>query len=377
MFRCLSIILVVMQLVRLAVAELEKYPFSVKEISRSEVEKPEDPGFQDYFISKGVQGDHKNGVSKNYNYSQLVPYVRRMDMLIENCHFRDSSTCIFVRQEYVTGLPNDKHFVILIHNDARHRHYFENNMLPFFEKRYERSNGTAGVMLHVGGYSDRSCGEDSYQIYRRSKSIVRIFMFNSNTEGISNSTIEKVKVIPQGIAMKAIGSGEGMYGDLLRRKMREAEAADSSAGWGRRKDRLLICFFNDYADRPALKAELAKSCAICDFCYDKADPVSTEKAIPVDRLWTLFTQYKFILSPLGLGLECGRTWEIMLLGAIPVMAYSPVVHGYLHHNMPVISFKNSSELTETSLASWVGAYSRPIDKKFMRLSYFLSVMELA
>ena len=35
----------------------------------------------------------------------------------------------------------------------------------------------------------------------------------------------------------------------------------------------------------------------------------------------LYTQYKFILSPKGHGLDCHRTFEILLLGGIPVLEY--------------------------------------------------------
>ena len=36
-------------------------------------------------------------------------------------------------------------------------------------------------------------------------------------------------------------------------------------------------------------------------------------------LWKNITNYAFVLSPFGMGMDCHRTWEILLLGAIPII----------------------------------------------------------
>ena len=35
--------------------------------------------------------------------------------------------------------------------------------------------------------------------------------------------------------------------------------------------------------------------------------------------WELQSQYQFVLSPHGAGLDCHRTWEALLLGCIPIV----------------------------------------------------------
>ena len=46
--------------------------------------------------------------------------------------------------------------------------------------------------------------------------------------------------------------------------------------------------------------------------------------------WTNMAKYKFVLSPFGVGLDCHRTWEALILGCIPIVKSScidPVYEG--------------------------------------------------
>lgn len=55
------------------------------------------------------------------------------------------------------------------------------------------------------------------------------------------------------------------------------------------------------------------------------------------------SQYKFVLSPFGNGLDCHRTWEALLIGAIPVVLTSTLDPLYL--DLPVIIVNNWQEIT--------------------------------
>lgn len=52
----------------------------------------------------------------------------------------------------------------------------------------------------------------------------------------------------------------------------------------------------------------------------------------------------FILSPAGNGLDCHRTWEALLLGAIPILKTSPLDE--LLQDLPVLIINDWSEITE-------------------------------
>ncbi|HBR70712.1 TPA: hypothetical protein DIC20_01355 [Candidatus Dependentiae bacterium] len=52
----------------------------------------------------------------------------------------------------------------------------------------------------------------------------------------------------------------------------------------------------------------------------------------------------FVLSPRGNGLDCHRTWEALLLGAIPIVKASSL--DPIYHNLPVVIVKNWEELSK-------------------------------
>ena len=56
---------------------------------------------------------------------------------------------------------------------------------------------------------------------------------------------------------------------------------------------------------------------------------------------------KFVISPRGNGLDCHRTWEALLMGAIPVVRSSSL--DALFEDLPVLIVHNWNEVTEQFL----------------------------
>ena len=48
------------------------------------------------------------------------------------------------------------------------------------------------------------------------------------------------------------------------------------------------------------------------------------KRIPQEEIWSLYSHYPFVLSTRGNGLDCHRTWELLLLGSIVITRTSPL-----------------------------------------------------
>jgi hypothetical protein len=59
------------------------------------------------------------------------------------------------------------------------------------------------------------------------------------------------------------------------------------------------------------------------------------------------TQYRFVLSPLGNGLDCHRTWEALCLGCIPIVHSSPL--NSLWEGLPVWVVETWSEVTAEAM----------------------------
>lgn len=78
-----------------------------------------------------------------------------------------------------------------------------------------------------------------------------------------------------------------------------------------------------------------------------------------------YAQYRFILSPRGNGLDCHRTWEAFLLGAIVITESSSLDDMFIKNELPVIILKNFEELnsiTEERLEEWYNENKHKTDR---------------
>ena len=66
--------------------------------------------------------------------------------------------------------------------------------------------------------------------------------------------------------------------------------------------------------------------------------VSLAKRASRNSTWNMVTNYKFIISPHGNGLDCHRTYEAMFLGSIPIVRTSPL--DIIYKDMPIIILKD-------------------------------------
>lgn len=95
------------------------------------------------------------------------------------------------------------------------------------------------------------------------------------------------------------------------------------------------------------------------------------KKIPQTDLLKLYRQYTFVLSPRGNGLDCHRTWEILLLGAIPIVQSSPLDEMYIKHNLPVLIVKDYdilNHIDEDQLLRWKNIYEQKNDDILHKLT---------
>jgi hypothetical protein len=87
--------------------------------------------------------------------------------------------------------------------------------------------------------------------------------------------------------------------------------------------------------------------------YDTIDYLTNR--IPREQIWKEYTNYAFVISTHGNGLDCHRTWEILLLGSIVITKTSSIDH--LFQNLPVVIVKDWEELNDiTNLKKWYDTY---------------------
>lgn len=85
------------------------------------------------------------------------------------------------------------------------------------------------------------------------------------------------------------------------------------------------------------------------------------------QYWNNHSKYSFVLSPVGNGLDCHRTWEALILGCIPIVKTSPI--DSLFEDFPVIIVKDWDEINPENLDLWKKLILENKDKyKFEKLT---------
>jgi len=90
-------------------------------------------------------------------------------------------------------------------------------------------------------------------------------------------------------------------------------------------------FSIDRADRKECLEKIDKS-----VCFFQSDPR------PMVETWEIQSQFQFVLSPHGAGLDCHRTWEALLLGCVPIVKAAKI--NDLFEGLPVIAVHDWEEI---------------------------------
>lgn len=77
--------------------------------------------------------------------------------------------------------------------------------------------------------------------------------------------------------------------------------------------------------------------------------------LPRDKCWKKMTQYSFVVSPHGVGMDCIRMWEALILGCIVIVKSSSL--DPLYENLPVLIVDQWSDVTESLLKETLEKFS--------------------
>jgi hypothetical protein len=91
--------------------------------------------------------------------------------------------------------------------------------------------------------------------------------------------------------------------------------------------------------------------------------------IPRSETWKNMTNFTFVLSPCGLGLDCYRTWEALCLGCIPIICVKEFKT--LFNDLPVLIVDNWDQITNELLENTIKDFkNRTFNKEKMKLKYW-------
>ena len=63
------------------------------------------------------------------------------------------------------------------------------------------------------------------------------------------------------------------------------------------------------------------------------------------------SKYSFVISPLGHGMDCHRTWEALILGCIVIVQTSPL--DSIYKDLPVLIINDWSDITQDLLQNTI------------------------
>jgi hypothetical protein len=118
------------------------------------------------------------------------------------------------------------------------------------------------------------------------------------------------------------------------------------------------------------------------YCYDRVDAIKNinkdliyyeQNKLNREESWKKQSEYAFVVSPHGNGLDCHRTWEALCLGCIPIVKTSGIDR--LFNNLPVLIVKDWKDLTPELLNKTVEEFkSKSFQMEKLTLEYWINLM---
>lgn len=122
------------------------------------------------------------------------------------------------------------------------------------------------------------------------------------------------------------------------------------------------------------------------YCFDRRDALAQipealvvyekNKCYRIDT-WKKQTEFAFVISPFGGGLDCHRTWEALMLNCIPIVKSSKIDN--LYKELPVLIVNDWSTLSQELLESTIIDYKQKYEAKLfnynkLRLNWWMNLI---
>ena len=294
----------------------KNYTYNIKNFLSLAISKIDPRGY--------IAADQMNSVIKDEYSSALFVNVKG---LINSCSiFNQNQKADADWMDFNLPMPNKDLFSIFINTDSVPR--FVNHILPSINRSF----------VLVIGNSDKTFGYSSF-----SQPLLELLLENEYLHSIftQNLDITHAKVLPLPIGIdyhnvweKPAKNSLGyritplLHERILLKMLRESEFSEN-------RKNLLYCNWHFRIDRGDRKDCLSKiNQNLCFFEH-----------APVNRLqnYKNQTDYRYVLSPSGLGIDCYRTWEAIVLGCIPIVKRSQLFSHF--EQLPLIIVDDWSDVT--------------------------------
>ena len=226
--------------------------------------------------------------------------------------------------------------------------YVCNTAIPKFAEKLNMKIITCKFIL-VSGDSDDTCPEDLFENENSFKKFIEndnlIHWYSQNCTLLSHP---KLTQIPIGLAYHH-GYNEDIVSEaakIISPMKQEAfiEKTNKHIPFWKRE---LKCYIN---------FNFEKNYMYSKFGYDRYEALtklpknlifSEKEEVSRNESWMKQSKYTFVVSPLGNGLDCHRTWEALVLGCIPIVKTSGL--DSLYEDLPVLIIEDWNDVTEKLL----------------------------
>jgi len=248
--------------------------------------------------------------------------------------------------------------------------YICNSALPFFIQFYLEK--IPFKIILVTGDCDETCWSDLFSSHQDFISFIEnqkiIHWFSQNCI----YQHPKLSQIPIGLDYHTMSNHYPLWGPKLNPVEQECILKNiiKKSGFKPFWEREIKCYSNFHfsmntkfgSDRKEAFSTIPK-----DLVYYESEHKLREES------WIKQSQYSFVISPHGNGLDCHRTWEALVLGCIPIVKTSGL--DTLYKDLPVLIVKQWSDVNDDLLKNTIQEFQ---NKKFnyerLILSYWVNII---
>ena len=177
-----------------------------------------------------------------------------------------------------------------------------------------------------------------------------------------NITHEKITALPIGLDYHTMRNTSGIWGLVKQSPLAQERSLINNLAISKKiSDRFFSVYCNwhfaiDRGNRLECLNQIEKS-----ICFFEQNP------LPRISSWQRQSDFMFVLSPEGKGIDCHRTWEALALGCIPVIKRN--CHSKIFNGLPVLLIDEWSDLTQNILLDTLNKF---ISSKFNYENLFLN-----
>jgi len=242
--------------------------------------------------------------------------------------------------------------------------YLQADKLSEFSKKIDDIKSS---FVLVSGNSDNENyikNFDNYEQFEKFVSNDKIIHWFCQNSTVAHS---KITNLPIGVAYNQDWMGNYYKDNLLDQPIKQEEILiqikNESKPFQERKNKCYTNFKVAKSSPYKYDREEALEFIPDEICFKEKDEQNRYEC------WKNQTEYAFVVSPFGVGLDCLRTWEALILGCIPIVRSSGI--DKVFEDLPVLIIKNWRDVTQELLDKTIVDFNnRTFNYDKLKLQYW-------